>query len=110
MKRPPWSYLIVTCAVFITILVGVAAASLPMNRFSGEEVGAASLGMNGHLTLMTPGGSTVTDQSFRGQWLLIYFGYTFSAPPRRAMSAWRWCHGLSPATKSQECPQAGAGA
>jgi protein SCO1 len=73
VKRPPWSYLIVTCAVLITILVGVAAA----NRFVGEEVGTPSIGISGHFTLMTPDGSTVTDQNFRGKWLVIYFGYTF---------------------------------
>jgi hypothetical protein len=59
VKRPPWSYLIVTCAVFITILVGVTAATLAMNRSGGKEVGAPSLGINRHLTLMTPDGSTV---------------------------------------------------
>jgi protein SCO1 len=77
VKRPPKSYLIVACAVFITIVLGVAAASLAMNRFISEEVGAPLLGINGHFTLMTPDGSTVTDQNFRGKWLLIYFGYTF---------------------------------
>jgi protein SCO1 len=72
-KRPPWQHLIVACAVLITILVGVAAA----HRFTGEEVATSSLGIDGHFTLMTPDGSTVTDQSFRGKWLVIYFGYTF---------------------------------
>jgi protein SCO1 len=61
------------CAVLITILVGVAAA----HRFTGEEVATSPLGINGHFTLVTPDGSTVTDQSFRGKWLVIYFGYTF---------------------------------
>jgi len=72
-KHPPWNYLIVAGAVLITILVGVAAA----HRFTDEEVATSPLGINGHFTLMTPDGSTVTDQSFRGKWLVIYFGYTF---------------------------------
>jgi protein SCO1 len=72
-KRPSWNYLIVACGVLITILVGVAAA----HRFTGEEVATSPLGINGHFTLMTPDGSTVTDQSLRGKWLVIYFGYTF---------------------------------
>jgi len=76
-KRPPWRYLMAACAVLIPILVGVAAAPLAMNRFSGEEVVVPALRIDGHFTLMTPDGSTVTDQSFRGKWLVIYFGYTF---------------------------------
>jgi len=77
VKRPPWTYLIVACAVTITILVGVVAASLAVNRFTGEEAGTPSLGINRHFTLMTSDGNRVTDQSFHGKWLVIYFGYTF---------------------------------
>jgi cytochrome oxidase Cu insertion factor (SCO1/SenC/PrrC family) len=73
VKRSPWGYVIVACAVLITILVGVAAAK----RFTGEELGTPSIGINGHFTRMTPDGSMMTDQSFRGKWLVIYFGYTF---------------------------------
>jgi cytochrome oxidase Cu insertion factor (SCO1/SenC/PrrC family) len=69
-------YLIAACAVLITILVGIAAAPLAMNRFTGEHAATSSLGINGHFTLMTPDGSAVTGQSFRGKWLVIYFGYT----------------------------------
>jgi ABC-type lipoprotein release transport system permease subunit len=80
VKRPPRRYLIIACAVFITIVLGVAAASLAMNRFIREEVGAPLLGINGHFTLMTPDGSTVTDQNLRGKWLLIYSAATVSIP------------------------------
>jgi protein SCO1 len=33
--------------------------------------------IGGPFTLRTPDGTTVTDQTYRGKWLLVYFGYTF---------------------------------
>ncbi len=37
---------------------------------------AAAVTVGGPFTLVTPDGKTVTDQTFRGAWLLVYFGYT----------------------------------
>ena len=33
--------------------------------------------IGGPFTLSTPDGTIVTDQTYRGKWLLVYFGYTF---------------------------------
>ena len=33
--------------------------------------------IGGPFTLLTPDGTTVTDRTYRGKWLLVYFGYTF---------------------------------
>ena len=33
--------------------------------------------IGGRFALIAPDGTTVTDQTFRGKWLLVYFGYTF---------------------------------
>ena len=33
--------------------------------------------VGGPFTLVAPDGTTVTDQTYRGKWLLVYFGYTF---------------------------------
>ena len=33
--------------------------------------------IGGPFALIAPDGTTVTDQTFRGKWLLVYFGYTF---------------------------------
>ena len=36
-----------------------------------------SVTIGGPFTLSTPDGTTATDQTYRGKWLLVYFGYTF---------------------------------
>jgi len=76
-KRPPRRYVLAASTVLAAILVGVAAAPLAMNRFSGQDAGAPALHIDGHFALMTSDGRAVTDQTFRGKWLIIYFGYTF---------------------------------
>jgi protein SCO1 len=38
---------------------------------------AAQLQIGGHFELSTPDGRAVTEATFRGKWLLVYFGYTF---------------------------------
>jgi len=38
--------------------------------------GAFGLGIGGPFRLTDTGGHTVTDASFRGRWMLVYFGYT----------------------------------
>lgn len=42
-----------------------------------EETSASSVAIGGPFTLIATDGKTVTDQTYRGKWLLIYFGYTF---------------------------------
>jgi protein SCO1/2 len=37
----------------------------------------AQVSIGGPFTLVNGDGRTVTDQDFRGQWMLVYFGYTF---------------------------------
>jgi len=76
-KRPPRRYVLAASTVLAAILVGVAAAPLAMSRFSGQDVSAPALHIDGHFALMTSDGRAVTDQTFRGKWLIIYFGYTF---------------------------------
>lgn len=36
-----------------------------------------SVTIGGPFSLTAPDGTTVTDQTYRGKWLLVYFGYTF---------------------------------
>jgi protein SCO1 len=57
-------------------VMGVALAALslwtPVPGRAGEPVT-----IGGPFTLRMPDGTAVTDQTYRGKWLLVYFGYTF---------------------------------
>lgn len=56
--------------VSIILLVGVLTLSGP----SAQAANAVTIG--GPFALATPDGTTVTDRTYRGKWLLVYFGYT----------------------------------
>jgi protein SCO1 len=58
------------------VTASVAVALFAANRFNRDpETRAPRIG--GHFALTTADGRKVTDRSFRGKWMLIYFGYTF---------------------------------
>jgi len=59
----------------LAILV-VAAIALGGRLFvTGSDHGTPAIG--GPFTLVNGDGKSVTDADFKGQWMLIYFGYTF---------------------------------
>src|SRR5271166_3191505 len=49
--------------------------ALMLGQPSARATPAVTVG--GPFTLTAPDGATVTDQTYRGKWLLVYFGYTF---------------------------------
>jgi protein SCO1/2 len=64
--------------------VGVVALALALagaggmartGMWSASAVAAVTIG--GPFTLVAPDGTTVTEATYRGKWLLIFFGYTF---------------------------------
>ena len=64
------------CVVRLLILLSVLFSSaLVIGKLSAHAASAVTIG--GPFTLSTPDGTTVTDQTYRGKWLLVYFGYTF---------------------------------
>lgn len=69
MRRP----LTVALALLLAVLLG-GLGLLGYRLVAGGPEGGPSVG--GPFTLVDGDGRTVTDQSFRGKWLLIYFGYT----------------------------------
>ena len=65
-------------------IVGVLLATTPIPRpltsgaaVVGKSIRTGTPAIGGPFTLVSTDGETVTDQSFRGKWLLIFFGYTF---------------------------------
>jgi len=56
-----------------TVVNIVFAMALIMSQLSW----AAPVTIGGPFVLTAPDGTTVTDQTYRGKWLLVYFGYTF---------------------------------
>ena len=61
-----------------TLSTIIFAIALTMHQ---APAGAAAepLTVGGPFALLAPDGTTVTDQTYRGKWLLVYFGYTFCA-------------------------------
>ena len=66
---------------FVRLCGGVAALFLLAPAFrpisSAAQIAAPPKGSSVHFALTGPEGATVTEQSYRGKWLAIYFGYTF---------------------------------
>jgi protein SCO1/2 len=53
----------------------VFAAALIMNE-PPARAATSAVTIGGPFTLSTPDGAAVTDQTYRGKWMLVYFGYT----------------------------------
>jgi protein SCO1/2 len=66
--------------VFAIALLALGSAwvtiALITNRVP-ERTSSSSAQIGGPFTLVTADGKDVTDQTYRGKWLLMYFGYTF---------------------------------
>ncbi len=53
----------------------VFATALIAGELPARATGPVTIG--GPFTLTVPDGTTVTDDTYRGRWLLVFFGYTF---------------------------------
>jgi protein SCO1/2 len=71
-------------ALLAAILAGWAVAWLRPALFSdivgavtGRLTASGGVTVGGPFTLVDTAGRTVTDKTYRGEWMLVYFGYTF---------------------------------
>jgi protein SCO1/2 len=63
-------------AIALTLAV-VGPRSFTLRRYIvGEGVTTGKAAIGGPFTLVSTNGENVTDQSFRGKWLVMFFGYT----------------------------------
>jgi protein SCO1 len=58
-------------------LIGLSALLALALFVNSPSAATSSVTIGGPFTLSTADGLTVTDQTYRGKWLLVYFGYTF---------------------------------
>jgi protein SCO1 len=61
----------------LLILSSIVFASALIMSQPPARAATPTVTIGGPFTLSTPDGTTVTDQTYRGKWLLVYFGYTF---------------------------------
>jgi protein SCO1/2 len=74
----PKAKILITLAVALVVIAAGVMAS--MLFIAGVRPGMATSGtglIGGPFTLVATDGATVSDQTYRGKWQIIYFGYTF---------------------------------
>jgi protein SCO1/2 len=64
-------------ALGLLILTSVVFASALIMSEPPARAASSAVTIGGPFALSMPDGTTVTDQTYRGKWLLVYFGYTF---------------------------------
>jgi protein SCO1 len=63
-------------AIILASIFVIAVAAVAVNRASQVNAARQLPQIGGHFALSTPDGRRVTDATFHGKWLLVYFGYT----------------------------------
>jgi len=61
----------------LVLIVAAALAGVPGWAPAADPAAPEGPRIGGHFKLLAADGTAVTDRSFPGEWLLIYFGYTF---------------------------------
>ena len=64
-------------ALGLLILSSIVVASTLVATELPARAAKSAVTIGGPFALSAPDGKTVTDQTYRGKWLLVYFGYTF---------------------------------
>jgi protein SCO1/2 len=61
----------------VPVVSGIVFVAALMASQPHSQAGTSPVTIGGPFTLTAPNGTTVTDQTYRGKWLLVFFGYTF---------------------------------
>src|SRR5258708_13117492 len=84
LKSKRLIFVLAAATAFALAIVGILFVMTPVPRplpseaaVVGKAIRTGTPAIGGPFTLVSTNGETVTDQSFRGKWLLIFFGYTF---------------------------------
>ena len=75
--NPRPRFLIVVALVLAAVGVLAAADLMLLGVISSRPTTSGTAAIGGPFTLVASDGSAVSDQTYRGKWLLIFFGYTF---------------------------------
>lgn len=67
---------LLACAIALIVVATGGLAALMLMPAPPQTIRSMTGAMGGPFTLIASDGRTVTDQAFRGKWMLIYFGYT----------------------------------
>lgn len=70
-RRRPGAFSLLGLLLLCAMGLGLGASKAP------AAMAAAPVTVGGPFTLTASDGSTVTDQTYRGKWLIVYFGYSF---------------------------------
>lgn len=79
-KRKGFNGVAVAFAVVALLIAGLLIGRFylgPDSQTAGEKVTTESPLIGGAFTLVDQNGATVTDEDFKGRFMLVYFGYTF---------------------------------
>ena len=69
--------ILLACTIALMVIAGGGLAALMLIPAPLPQTTTSMTGtLGGPFTLVASDGRTVTDQAFRGKWMLIYFGYT----------------------------------
>ena len=73
--RRPW-LLVILGGFLLGALIGMGAMILNTDRNKNRVVTSGTALIGGPFELVGKGGKTVTDQDFRGRYMLVFFGFT----------------------------------
>ncbi len=101
MKR---TLTLAACAAFAGMILAAGVLAVP--RLLAPAPSRARAQIGGPFRLTDADGRIVTDASFRGKWMLVYFGYTHcpDACPTALQDIANALDGLSPAARAKVVP------